>query len=204
MRPEANSTSGPLSSDSLASAYLADVAARFEMLRTLAERAAAQVDDDGFFATLDPESNSIATLMKHMAGNLRSRFTDFLTADGEKPDRDRDAEFERDPADTRETILTRWADGWAALSAALHALRPADLQREVTIRGEPHSVLQALSRQLVHQAQHVGQIVLLARHQAGPRWQTLSVPRGKSAEYTRQLRARRAQGGKSGSGRGNA
>jgi hypothetical protein len=204
MRSEATSASGPPASDPVASAYLADAAARFETLRTLAERAAAQVDDEGFFATLDPESNSIAMLMKHMAGNLRSRFTDFLTADGEKPDRDRDAEFEREPADTRETILARWADGWAALFAALRALGPADLQREVTIRGEPHSVLQALSRQLAHQAQHVGQIVLLAKHQAGPRWQTLSVPRGKSAEYTRELQARRAQGGQSGSGRGSA
>jgi hypothetical protein len=184
----------PPASDALATAYLADVAARFETLRTQAERAVAQVDDAALFATLDPESNSIALLMKHMAGNLRSRFTDFLTTDGEKPDRDRDAEFERAPTDTRDALLARWAEGWGALAAALRTLRPADLLHEVTIRGEPQSVLQALSRQLAHQAQHVGQIVLLARHHAGPRWQTLSIPRGQSAAFTRELRERQGRG----------
>ncbi|HEU4630646.1 MAG TPA: DUF1572 family protein [Gemmatimonadaceae bacterium] len=194
MRPAETDAGPPPASDRLAAAYLADAAARFDALRTLAERAAAQVDDEAFFLALDPDGNSVATLMKHMAGNLRSRFTDFLTTDGEKPDRDRDAEFEREPADTRASILARWAEGWNALSGALGALGPADLLREVTIRGEPHSVLQALSRQLAHQAQHAGQIVLLARHHAGPRWQTLSVPRGRSAEYTREVRARQPRG----------
>jgi len=193
-------TSAPMPSESaapdpLADAYRAGVAARFEALRTLAERAVAQVDDAALFATLDPEANSIALLMKHIAGNLRSRFTDFLTTDGEKPDRDRDAEFERAPADTRDAILARWAEGWEALFGALRALRPADLLREVTIRGEPQSVLQALSRQLAHHAQHVGQVVLLAKHHAGPRWQTLSIPRGRSAEFTRELRERQAGAG---------
>ena len=121
--------------DPVAASYLADASARLEGLRTLAERAVAQVDDDGFFAVLDPEANSIALLMKHMGGNLRSRFTDFLTTDGEKPDRDRDAEFELGPADSREEILTRWAEGWNTLFAALQTLTPADLQRVVTIRG---------------------------------------------------------------------
>ena len=150
------------------------------------------MDDDGFFAVLDPEANSIALLMKHMGGNLRSRFTDFLTTDGEKPDRDRDAEFELGPADSREEILTRWAEGWNTLFAALHALTPADLQRVVKIRGEPHSVLEAISRQLAHQAQHVGQIVLLAKHHAGSRWRTLSIPRGQSGAFTRQMETRHA------------
>ena len=172
---------------SLAEDYLADVAARFDAIRTQAERAAAQVDDDAFFATLDADENSIALLMKHMGGNLRSRFTDFLTSDGEKPDRDRDAEFERRDGDTRAAILARWEEGWRALAAALRSLAPDDLQRTVTIRGEPHSVLQALSRQLAHQAGHAGQVVLLAKHWAGGGWQTLSIPRGKSAEFTREL-----------------
>ena len=184
----------PPASDALAAAYLADVAARFGALRSLAERAVAQVDDAALFAALDPQSNSIATVMKHMAGNLRSRFTDFLTTDGEKPDRDRDAEFEREAEDTRASILAHWAEGWGALSDALDALRPADLLREVTVRGEPHTVLQALSRQLAHQAQHAGQIVLLAKHHAGPRWETLSVPRGRSAAFTRELRERQSHG----------
>ncbi|HEX6535272.1 MAG TPA: DUF1572 family protein [Gemmatimonadaceae bacterium] len=167
----------------LATAYLADVRARFAAVRHSAERAAAQVDERQFFATLDPESNSIATVMKHMAGNLRSRFTDFLVADGEKPDRDRDREFEVDPADRRETIEGAWTAGWSALESALAALAPSDLLRTVRIRGEPHTVLQALQRQLAHHAMHGGQIVLLAKHWAGASWRTLSIPRGGSAAF---------------------
>jgi hypothetical protein len=173
---------------SLAEHYLSDVAARFEALRTLAERAAAQVDDDAFRAPLDADGNGIALLMKHMAGNLQSRFAGFLTEDGEKPWRDRDAEFVLEPDDTREAILARWKEGWDTLSAALAGLGPDDLLRTVTIRGEPHTVVEALSRQLTHHAQHAGQIVMLARHHAGARWQTLSIPRGESAAYTRRLR----------------
>lgn len=174
--------------------YLADVKARFDSIRTLADRAAAQVDDTAFFATLGAEENSIALLMKHMAGNLRSRFSDFLTSDGEKSDRNRDGEFEQAPTDSRAAILDRWAEGWRTLFDALDTLTPADLARTVTIRGEPHTVIQALSRQLVHQSQHAGQIVLLAKHAAGARWQTLSIARGQSTAFTRDLGARQGKG----------
>ena len=182
------------SSDRVAAAYLVDTTARFEAIRDLVERALEQVDDAGFFAQLDTEANSIAILMKHMAGNLRSRFTDFLSSDGEKPWRDRDAEFMLSPTDSREAVEAEWAKGWHTLLSALRALRPVDLLRRVTIRGEPHTVLQALSRQLVHQSQHAGQIVLLARHHAGPGWRTLSVPRGQSAQFTLDVRARHRGG----------
>jgi len=172
-----------------ATLYLADVRARFDSIKTQAERAAAQVDDAAFFTPLGTEENSIAVVMKHMAGNLRSRFSDFLTSDGEKPDRNRDGEFEQGPNDSRSAILARWAEGWRILFDALDNLTPGDLARTVTIRGEPHTVIQALSRQLVHQSQHAGQVVLLAKHAAGSRWRTLSVPRGESASFTGTVEA---------------
>lgn len=180
-------SSVPQQAASIETLYLADVKARFESIRTQAERAAAQVDDAAFFAPLGADENSIALLMKHMAGNLRSRFTDFLTSDGEKPDRDRDAEFEQASTDSRAAVLGRWTDAWRILFDALDHLGPGDLARTVTIRGEPHTVIQALSRQLVHHAQHAGQIVLLAKHAAGAKWQTLSIPRGQSAAVARKL-----------------
>jgi len=158
-------------------AYLADAIRQFQQLRQLADRALAQVDDAGFFATIGPESNSLAVLVAHLAGNMRSRWTDFLTTDGEKPDRQRDAEFDLPPTVTRPDLERLWDEGWACLFGALRALGPGDLARTVTIRGEPMSVLQAIQRQLVHYAQHVGQVVLLAKHAAGPAWQTLSIPR---------------------------
>ena len=174
-------------SPSIETQYLADVKARFQSIVTLAERAAAQVDDASFAAPLGDEENSIALIMKHMAGNLRSRFSGFLTSDGEKPDRNRDGEFEQAPSDSRAAIMARWADGWRILFETLDALSPDDLLRTVTIRGEPHTVIQALSRQLVHQSQHAGQIVLLAKHAAGAKWQTLSIARGQSTAFTREL-----------------
>lgn len=180
----------PEKEDAIGLVYIADLAARFDGLRRLAERAAEQVDDAAFFGTLDPEANSIAVLMKHMAGNLRSRFTDFLTTDGEKPGRDRDAEFVIGPSDSRATILARWAEGWSVLAATLEALTAEDLLREVTIRREPHTVIAALTRQLAHQAQHAGQIVLLAKHAAGSRWKTLTIPRGQSAALNREMEQR--------------
>jgi uncharacterized damage-inducible protein DinB len=167
----------------VAAHYLDDVRLLFRKYRELAERALAQADDAAFFAAADPEANSIALVVKHVAGNLRSRWTDFLTTDGEKPDRRRDAEFEREGADTRATIMARWAQGWATLFATLDALGPQDLLRTITIRGEPHTALQALQRQATHYAYHVGQIVLLARLAAGPAWRSLSIPRGESARY---------------------
>ena len=184
-------TPSPSPSSPLETQYLADVKARFESIRTQAERAAAQVDDAAFFAPLGAEENSIALLMKHMSGNLRSRFTNFLTSDGEKPDRNRDGEFEQGAGDSRATILARWAEGWRILVDTLDALGPGDLGRTVTIRGEPHTVIQALSRQLVHQSQHAGQVVLLAKHAAGAQWKTLSIPRGKSGTFTPETSGRK-------------
>jgi len=163
--------------------YLKDVIGQFHKLKDLADKAVAQVGDEHFFATLDPESNSIAVIVKHMAGNMRSRWADFLTSDGEKPDRNRDAEFVIEVRDSKESLLKRWEIGWRCLFDALTPLMPEDLDMTVVIRGEPHSVIIAINRQLTHYAYHVGQIVLLAKHFAGARWQSLSIPRGKSGEF---------------------
>lgn len=167
----------------LAIEYLRDLAERFQSLRRQSERAAAQVSDDGFFAVPDAETNSIAINLKHVGGNLRSRFTDFLTTDGEKPDRDRDGEFTVAPGETRADIEKIWADGWSALEGALASLTPDDLLRTIHIRGEAHTVLGALSRSLAHTAGHTGQITLLAKHYAGDAWKTLSIPRGQSKTF---------------------
>jgi hypothetical protein len=183
--------------DALGVAHLSDVRQRFEGLKRSAERAAAQVDDASWFQPLEEDGNSIALLMKHMGGSLASSFTDFLTTDGEKPTRKRDAEFELEPGDTRGTILAKWESGWSALFGTLDSLRPADLLTTVYIRGEPLSVAQALSRHVVHQATHTGQIIILARHWAGSGWETLTIPRGKSEEFTAQMRERQRQGGSS-------
>ena len=164
--------------------YLEDALSLFRYYKLLAERAMAQVRDEDLFAALDEESNSIAILVKHMAGNMRSRWTDFLTTDGEKPIRNRDDEFE-DPPATREQVMQLWESGWAALFAAIEPLTEADLTRTITIRGEAHSVMQTINRQLAHYPHHVGQIVLLARHFAREGWQSLSVPRRGSAEFNR-------------------
>jgi hypothetical protein len=167
----------------LARHYLDDALGEFRKLKRFADKAVAQIADEDWFRQLDPESNSIAIVMKHIAGNMRSRWTDFLTTDGEKPDRDRDSEFELRDADTKEAILARWEAGWRHLFDALAPLTEDDLQRTVTIRGESHTVLQTINRQLTHYASHVGQIVFLAKHFAGDRWRTLSIPRGKSREF---------------------
>jgi hypothetical protein len=160
--------------------YLDDSLLQLRKLKTQADRAVAQVDDSQFFALLDADANSIALIVKHVAGNMRSRWTDFLTSDGEKPDRHRDGEFELDGADTREAILARWEAAWDLLFSTIAALGPDDLSRTVTIRNEPHSVVQAINRQTSHYSAHVGQIVLLAKHLAGPKWQTLSIPKNKN------------------------
>jgi len=157
--------------------YLDDCLLQLRKLKAQAEKAIAQVDDRQFFALLDAEANSIALVMKHVAGNMRSRWTDFLTTDGEKPDRNRDSEFEQKAEDTRAAIVSRWEDGWRALFDAISSLQPGDLAKTVTIRGEAHTVLQAINRQLSHYSAHVGQIVLLAKHFAGPNWHTLSIPK---------------------------
>jgi len=150
----------------------------FRALRSLAERAAAQLDDDHWLAQLDAEANSVALLMKHVGGNLRSRWTDVLATDGEKPDRHREREFLQEPADTRAGVEATWTAGWSALFAALDSIRVDDLSREVQIRGERLALVRALTRSLAHTAGHVHQIILLAKHWRGPDWQTLSIPRG--------------------------
>ncbi len=167
----------------IATHYLEEVRRQLRGHKRLAEGAIAQLKDEELFIALDSESNSIAILVKHLAGNMRSRFTDFLTTDGEKPDRDRDREFEMTPATTRADMMNWWEDGWARVFAAVDALKPEDVMRTVTIRGEPHSVLQAINRQIAHYAQHTGQIVFLAKHLRSSDWKTLSVPRGKSEEF---------------------
>ena len=169
--------------------YLDDALVQMRKLKAQADRAVAQVSDGHVFAVLDPESNSIATIMKHMAGNMRSRWTDFLTSDGEKPDRDRDAEFELAATDTREHVLGLWEQGWAVVFAAISSLTPADLDKRVRVRGEAHSVIEAINRQTTHYAAHVGQIVLLAKHFQSTEWTTLSVPRGQSGEFNRKVSA---------------
>lgn len=166
--------------------YLDDSLEVFRYYKKLAERAMDQVTDEQLYATLDGEMNSIAVVVKHMAGNMRSRWTDFLTTDGEKPDRDRDMEFVN-PPETREALLRTWEDGWRRVFQALEPLTDADLGRTVTIRGEAHSVMQAVNRQIAHYANHVGQIVLLAKHFAHDKWQALTVPRNRSAEFNRRV-----------------
>ena len=171
--------------------YLADMRARFTSLRSTADGALEQTSDENFFSPLGgAEDNSIAIVVKHMAGNLRSRFTDFLDSDGEKPGRDRDAEFEVREGDTRERMMQDWNMGWVTLLGVLQALKPDDLDRTITIRGESHPVLGALDRQLSHHAYHVGQIVLLAKHFAGSNWKTLSIPRRGSSEFNAQMQAK--------------
>jgi len=159
--------------------YLDETLMELQRLKDLADKAVAQINDRDFFATLDPESNSIAVIVKHMAGNMRSRWTDFLTSDGEKPNRNRDGEFEIEVRDSKEGLLKRWEIGWGCLFEAIGLLKPGDLDRTVQIRGKPLSVLQAINRQLSHYAYHVGQIVFLAKHFSGERWHSLSVPRKK-------------------------
>jgi uncharacterized damage-inducible protein DinB len=166
--------------------YLTDAIALLRHYKKLGDGAIEQTPDEALTTVLGPESNSIAIIVKHLAGNMRSRWTDFLTSDGEKPDRNRDTEFEAPPR-SREELLKMWAAGWDCVFAAVDALTEADLARTITIRGEPHSVMQAISRQLAHYAYHVGQIVYLARHFAGDRWHSLSVPKGKSAEFNAKM-----------------
>jgi len=170
--------------------YIADALSLFRYYKQLAERAMQQVSDEQLFAVLDPETNSIAVIVKHMVGNMSSRFTDFLTTDGEKPARNRDGEFV-DPPSTRQTLLAEWEAGWNCVFAAIEPLTDADLGRTITIRGEAHSVMQAINRQLAHYPHHVGQIVLLAKHFASDHWQSLSVPRNMSAEFNRSVAAGR-------------
>ncbi|MDE3136983.1 MAG: DUF1572 domain-containing protein [Acidobacteriota bacterium] len=168
--------------------YLTDAIAVLRYYKKLGERAIEQTPDEALTTVLDPESNSIAIIVKHLAGNMRSRWTDFLSSDGEKPDRNRDTEFEEPPR-SREELMKMWETGWGYVFAAVDNLKEADLSRTVTIRTEPHSVMQAINRQLAHYAYHVGQMVYLARHFAGDRWHSLTVPKGKSAEFNAKMTA---------------
>ncbi len=166
--------------------YLKDSLDVFRYYKTLAERAMAQCTDAQLFESLDPESNSIAIIVKHMAGNMRSRWRDFLTTDGEKPDRNRDTEFES-PATTRAELMDQWNAGWKWVFDALEPLTDADLTRTVTIRGEAHSVMQAINRQVAHYSHHIGQIVFLAKHLCGEHWKSLSIPRKQSAAFNADI-----------------
>jgi hypothetical protein len=163
--------------------YLDEVRRQFRGHKRLGEAAMAQLKDEEFFVTIDPESNSVAVVVKHLAGNMRSRFVDFLTSDGEKPDRHRDQEFEIGPSTTRDGVMRWWETGWGHVFAVVDTLTPNDVMKTVAIRGEPHTVLQALNRQVAHYAYHIGQIVFLAKHLRAAEWKTLSVPRGKSEEF---------------------
>jgi hypothetical protein len=168
--------------------YVDDSRAIFHQYKRMGEAAMAQVTEEQLTATLDPEMNCIAQIVKHMSGNMLSRWTDFLTTDGEKPTRNRDSEFEEPPT-TRAELIALWDQGWGCLFGALDGLTDADLSRTITIRGEPHSVMQAINRQVAHYASHCGQIIFLAKHMQSANWKCLSVPRKKSAEFNARVLA---------------
>ena len=173
--------------ESLEQHYLNDAIASFRAYKKLAEKALAQVADAELFVTLDQESNSIAVIMKHMAGNMLSRWTDFLTSDGEKPDRNRDLEFVREPETTKADVLAYWERGWESVFKALESLQPEDFATKVLIRGEEHTIVQAINRQMTHYAYHIGQIVFLAKHFRSSEWTSLSIPRNRSAGFNKYL-----------------
>jgi len=173
--------------------YLADAIASFRNYKKLAERAIEQVSDEEFFAQIDAESNSIAVIVKHIAGNLHSRWRDFLTTDGEKPTRNRDTEFEM-IADTRDSLMKFWETGWQTLFDNIGPLTADDFSKTITIRGEPHKIVEAINRQLTHYSYHIGQIVFLAKHFRSADWKTLSVPKNKSAEFNNFLEQKQASG----------
>jgi len=167
--------------------YLDDALSSFRAYKKLAENAIEQVSDEEFFITLDAEANSIALIMKHIAGNLMSRWTDFLTSDGEKPDRNRDREFVIESENNKNALLAYWERGWQTLFSALEPLQPADFEKIVKIRGQDHSIVQAINRKLTHYSYHIGQIVFLAKHFRSAEWKSLSVPRNRSAEFNASL-----------------
>jgi hypothetical protein len=174
--------------------YLEEARRQMHGLKRMGEGAMSQLKDEDFFVTLDPESNSIAIIVKHMAGNMRSRWVDFLTSDGEKPDRHRDTEFELGPNTTREEVMRWWETGWGHVFFAIDPLKPEDVMRTVMIRSEPHTALMAINRQISHYGQHIGQIVFLAKHLRSSDWKTLSIPRGKSEEVNAEFIAKAKKG----------
>lgn len=173
--------------------YLLDAKRQFHALKKLADRALVQTTDNDWFVKLDAEANSLAIIVKHLTGNLRSRWTDIFTTDGEKPDRHRDTEFELIESDTKEALQAYWEKCWGILFATLDSLQPDDLGRTILIRNEPHSVIEAINRQLLHYSLHVGQIVFLAKHLASEHWQSLSIPRGMSANFNASDHAKRGE-----------
>src|ERR1051325_74183 len=183
----ANTQRSRMREQDIGTEFLRDVLRNFRSYKKLAEDALAQISDDELFRLIDPEANSIAILIRHMAGNMHSRWTDFLTTDGEKPNRHRDREFEIAPGTTRAEVMKWWEEGWECVFRAITPLKPEDLTRKVFIAGREHSVLQAITRQLLHYAGHVNQIVLLAKHFRGTNWQSLSIPKGKSEAFAREF-----------------
>jgi hypothetical protein len=173
--------------ESLGKHYLEDSIASLRAYKKLAEKALHQLNEDEFFIMLDEEANIIAVIMKHMAGNMFSRWTDFLTSDGEKPDRHRDMEFVIEPKTSKDDVLAYWEQGWQRVFEALEPLSAEDLGKKVLIRGEEHTVIQAINRQLMHYANHIGQIVFLAKHFRSAEWKSLSIPRNRSAEFNTYL-----------------
>jgi hypothetical protein len=181
-----------VSDHDLGSAFLADALRNFRSYKKLAEEALAQCSDADVFRLIDPESNSIAMLIKHMAGNMRSRWTNFLTSDGEKPDRHRDREFEIEPGTSRADVICWWEQGWQCVFDAITPLRPSDLLSTVFIAGREHTVLQAITRQSLHYAGHVNQIIMLAKHFRGKDWKSLSIPKGQSETFAREYEKKHA------------
>src|SRR5215813_13095032 len=178
-----------MSSEAIVQNYLDDSRSAMRAYKKLAEKALAQIKDEEFFVTLDEESNSVAVVMKHMAGNMISRWTDFLTSDGEKPNRNRDMEFVIEANTTKADVLDYWERGWACVFAAAEPLKPEDFEKTVEIRSEKHTIVQALNRQMTHYAYHIGQIVFLAKHFRSAQWKSLSIPRNKSADFNAYLTA---------------
>ncbi len=176
-----------MSSEAIVQNYFADALSALRAYKKLAEKAIAQLKDEEFFIALDDESNSVAVIMKHMAGNMFSRWTDFLTSDGEKPNRNRDMEFVIERQTTKADMIDYWGRGWACVFNALEPLRLEDFEKTVKIRGEDHTIVEAINRQLMHYSYHVGQIVFLAKHFRSSSWQSLSVPRNRSAEFNAQM-----------------
>jgi hypothetical protein len=178
----------------LAEHFLEDTVANFRGYKKLAEGAFAQVSDEEFFRALDEEANSIAVIVKHMSGNMISRWTDFLHSDGEKPDRNRDMEFVVTPETTRDEMMAQWERGWKSVFDAVEALEPEDLMKTVLIRGEEHTVVKAINRQVTHYGYHIGQIVFLAKHFKSNAWRSLSIPRNRSGEFNAYLSEKRTEG----------
>lgn len=182
-----------MSSEAIVQNYHEDAVKALRAYKKLAEKAVAQLKEEEFFVTLDDEANSVAVVMKHMAGNMFSRWTDFLTSDGEKPNRNRDMEFVIEPQTTKDDVLAYWERGWQCVFDAVEPLRPEDFDKTVMIRGEKHTIVQAINRQLMHYAYHIGQIVFLAKHFRSAEWKSLSIPRNKSAEFNASLAATDSQ-----------